>query len=183
MFSARRIANLYLAYFSKPASDRALYRAIHRHRWQRILEIGVGSGRRALRMLEVASRHHPKDDLFYVGIDGFEARPATCPGLSLKEAHRRFKARQFKAQLLPGDPYAALMRAANALRNIDLVVISADQNAASLAQAWFYLPRVLHAKSVVYQEQVGPEGAPVLVALDRATVDARAQKPHRRGVA
>ena len=182
MFSARRIANLYLAYFSKPVSDRALYRAIHRQRWQRILEIGVGSGRRALRMLDVASRHHPKEELFYVGIDEFEARAAACPGLSLKEAHRQFKARQFKAQLLPGDPYAALMRAANALRSIDLVVISADQNAASLAQAWFYLPRVLHATSVVYQEQAGPEGAPALVALDRATIDARAHKPHRRSV-
>ncbi len=134
-------------------------------------------------MLDVASRRNPKENLFYVGIDEFEARPATCPGLSLKEAHCQFKARRVKAQLLPGDPYAVLTRAANALRNIDLVVISADQKAASLAQAWFYLPRVLHAASVVYQEQVGPEGTPVLVALDRATIDARAQKPHRRAVA
>ncbi|HEX4145219.1 MAG TPA: hypothetical protein VHY91_17055 [Pirellulales bacterium] len=183
MFSARRIAYLYLAYFSKPVCDRILYRAIHRHRWQRILEIGVGSGRRALRMLDVASRRHAKDDLFYVGIDEFEARPATCPGLSLKEAHRQFKARQFKAQLLPGDPYSTLVRAANGLRNIDLVVISADQNAASLAQAWLYLPRMLHATSVVYQQQIGPEGVPVLAVVDRATIDARAQKPHRRSVA
>jgi hypothetical protein len=183
LLSVGRLKYLYLAYFSKPVSDRVLYRAIHRHRWQRILEIGVGSAHRALRMLDVASRHHPKEDLFYVGIDEFEARPATCPGLSLKETHRQFKARQFKAQLLPGDPRSALVRAANALRNIDLVVISADQNAASLAQAWFYLPRVLHADSVVYQEQVGPEGTAALVALDRATIDARAQKPHRRSVA
>lgn len=183
MLSARRIAHLYLAYFSKPASDRVLYRAIQRNRWQRILEIGVGSGRRALRMLDVASRHHPKEELFYVGIDEFEARAATCPGLCLKEAHRQFKVRQFKAQLLPGDPLSALMRAANALRNIDLVVISADQNAASLTQAWFYLPRVLHSNSVVFQEQIGPEGAQILVALDRATIDSRAQRPHRRAVA
>ena len=135
-------------------------------------------------MLDAAACRHPKENLLYVGIDEFEARPASCPGLSLKEAHCRFKARQFKAQLLPGDPHAALTCAANALRNIDLVVISADQNAASLAQAWFYLPRVLHAKSVVYQEQAGPDGAPVLVSLDRATIDARARKtpPPRRGV-
>jgi predicted O-methyltransferase YrrM len=183
LLSARHIAYLYLAYFSKPVADRALYRAIHRHRWQRILEIGVGSGRRALRMLDVASRRHAKEDLFYVGIDQFEGRPAASPGLSLKEAHCHFKARQFKAQLLPGDPYSTLMRAANALRNIDLVVISADQNAASLAQAWFYLPRMLHATSAVYQEQIDPQGVPTLVALDRATVDARAVKPHRRSVA
>jgi predicted O-methyltransferase YrrM len=183
LFSARRIAYLYLAYFSKPVSDRALYRAIYRNRWQRILEIGVGSGRRALRMLDVASRHHPNEELFYVGIDEFEARPADRPGLSLKEAHRQFKARQFKAQLLPGDPYSTLMRAANALRNIDLVVVSAEQNAASLAQAWFYLPRVLHATSVVFQELAAAEGPPTLVALDRATIEARAQKPHRRSVA
>ncbi|HTU24776.1 MAG TPA: hypothetical protein VMF30_05235 [Pirellulales bacterium] len=183
MSAHSRLAYLYLAYLSKPAGDRVLYRAIQRHRWHRILEIGVGSGQRALRMLGVAARHHALDDLLYVGIDLFEARPAGSPGLSLKEAHRQFKARQFKAQLIPGDPYSALMRAANALPNIDLVVISAGQNAASLAQAWFYFPRMLHAQSVVYQEQAGADGELTLGIVERATIDSRAQKPHRRSVA
>jgi hypothetical protein len=148
-----------------------------------VLEIGVGSAQRGLRMLELASHHHPKEDLLYVGIDLFEARPASCPGLSLKEAHRQFKAQHVKAQLIPGDPYSALMRSANGLPNLDLVVISADLNAASLAQAWFYLPRMLHAQSLVFQEQTGPEGGLTLVSIDRATVDARAQRPHRRAAA
>ena len=183
MFSVSRVKNLYLAYFSKPASDRVLYRAIRRHRWHRFLEIGVGTGSRTLRMLDLASSHHPKEELFYVGIDLFEARGTATPGLKLKEAHCRLKARGYKGQLIPGDPYSALARSANGLRNIDVVVIAADQNAASLAQAWFYLPRVLHAKSVVYHEQAVAEGGMSLVVVDRATIEARAQRPHRRTVA
>jgi hypothetical protein len=183
LFSVSRLKHLYLAYFSKPLGDRPLYRAIRKRRWHRFLEIGIGSGQRALRMLDVASAGHPKEELFYVGIDQFEARAPGTAGLKLKDAHCQFKAAGFRAQLIPGDPYGALARSANALRDIDVVLVAADQNAASLAQAWFYLPRVLHAESVVYQEQVGADGVHSLVVVDRATLEARAQKPHRRAVA
>ncbi len=179
MFSARRIKHLYLAYFSKPVSDRPLYKAIRRRRWRRFLEIGIGTGQRALRMLDVASAGHPKEDLLYVGIDLFEARKAGVAGLSLKDAHCRFKALGVKTQLIPGDPKGALARSANALRDIDVVLIAADQDAASLAGAWFYLPRMLHAQSVVYHEQVGADGSVSLSIVDRPTIDARGQKPRR----
>ena len=165
-------------------SDRALYRAIQRHRWQRILEIGVGSGRRALRMLDVASQPPPERGSVLRRHRPVRSATGGRPGLSLKEAHCQFKARQFKAQLLPGDPYAALARAANALRNIDLVVISADQNAASLA-AGLVLSTAGAARQVGRLPGAGrPRGD-----LGRwspwtgPTIDARAQKPHRRGVA
>jgi hypothetical protein len=183
LFSVRRVKHLYLAYFSKPVIDRPLYQAIRRHRWQRFLEIGIGTAQRALRMLEVASGHHPKEELFYVGIDLFEARGPAAPGLTLKDAHCQFKAAGFKAQLIPGDPHSGLSRTANALKDIDAVVISADATDASLARAWFYLPRVLHATSVVYQEQRGSEGTLSLSIVERAAIEAKAQKPHRRAVA
>ncbi len=101
-------------------------------------------------------------------------------GLSLKEAHRSFKTLGVAIQLVPGDPFSALARTANALREIDLVLISADQDAESLDRAWFYLPRVLHATSVVFLEQVNPDGALSLLALNRADVEARVRKPPRR---
>jgi hypothetical protein len=180
LLAASRLQYLYLAYFSRPHSERALYRAIHRSRLHRILEIGIGRGIRAQRMTDVAMRHHPKQELRYVGIDLFEGRPVADSGMSLKEAFRLFKAKGIPAQFVPGDPFSALARAANSLRDIDLVVISADQDAESLERAWFYLPRVLHSTSVVYIEQANADGAPSLLALSRAEVETRARKHTRR---
>jgi hypothetical protein len=170
---------LYFAYFSKPKADRKLYRAIRRQRCRRFLEIGLGNGRRAFRMLDVAAGCHPREELRYCGIDLFESRPADSPGLTLKDAHRLFKTKGIKAQFGPGDPYSALARAANGLREIDLVLISADQDAESLERAWFYLPRTLHASSLVFWEQTNPAGETSLLILSRAEVEARARKPGR----
>ena len=178
-----RIAYLQLAYFSKPASDRALYRAIHRHRCQRILEIGVGSGRRASACSRSPRATTRKRICFTPGSTNSKLGRRACPGLSLKEAHRQFKARSSRPSSYLATPMRSLMRAANALRKIDLVVISADQKPLLSRRLGFIYRGCLHATSVVYQEQAGAEGTPVLVALDRATIDARAQKPHRRSVA
>ncbi len=180
MLAASRLHYLYLAYFSKPHGDRAVYRAIRRHRWHRFLEIGVGHAAQAQRMINVALGQQAKDQVRYVGIDLFEARTVPSSGISLKDAHRTFKALGISAQLVPGDPLGALARAANALRDIDLVIISADQNVESLDRAWFYLPRVLHATSVVFLEKVNPDATLSVIALNRSEVDARARKPQRR---
>ena len=90
----------------------------------------------------------------YTGIDLFESRGADASvGLSLIEAHRMLKATGPNVQLVPGDPFSALARIANSLGRADLVVISADQDESSLRRAWFYIPRILHAGSVVFIEQ------------------------------
>ena len=180
MLAASRLHYAYLAYFSKPQAERAVYRAIRRQRWHRFLELGVGHGLRAQRMIQLASASRPKDEVRYVGIDLFEARTVAGSGLTLKEAHRSLKALAVSIQLVPGDPFSALARAANALRDIDLVIISADQDAESLERAWFYLPRVLHPTSVVFLEQVNPDGVRSLLALNRADVETRARKQPRR---
>jgi hypothetical protein len=180
LLAASRLHYIYLAYFSKPHGDRPLYRAIRQHKCQRFLEIGIGRGIRAGRMLKIAEQQRPKDQLRYVGIDLFEARTVPDSGLSLKDAHRSFKTLGISAQLVPGDPYSAMARAANALRDIDLVVISADLDADSMTKAWFYLPRVLHATSLVFLEQANPDGTLSLLALDRSQVEVRARKPQRR---
>jgi hypothetical protein len=109
---------------------------------------------RALRMIEIASVGVPARQVQYIGIDPFEDRtPDDGPGLSLKEAHRLLARTGARIQLLPGDPATALARAANSLKNVDLVVISAGPNVAELAPMWFYFPRMLHAGSVVLVEE------------------------------
>jgi len=122
IFSHLRL--LYLCYFSKPIEDRPVYRAIRRHHARKIVEVGVGDGHRAVRMIEVAHWASPSFDIHYVGMDPFEAR--TEPngrGLSLKAAHqllsgkrgRRSSSAGIRVQLVPGNPSDGLMRMANSL--------------------------------------------------------------------
>ncbi len=149
---------LYLSYLSKPAGDRILFRALRRHRVRKILEIGIGTTDRTLRMVRLAERLAAGDTVRYSAVDLFEARPKTVEALSLKEAHRLLKTTTAHSQLIPGEPAPALSRTANSLPGLDLVLISAAHDEASLAGAWFYLPRMLHDGSVVLRETAGEAG-------------------------
>ena len=108
--------------------------------------------------MKLAQRGAGDEPVRYAALDLFEARPAgSPPGQSLKETHQALSPTGAKVQLIPGDPAQALARAANSLQGMDLVVISADYDVASLGGAWFYLPRMLHATSRVYLESRLPD--------------------------
>lgn len=154
---ATTLRYLYLSYFSKPASDRALYRVLKQKRPRKVVEIGIGATDRTLRMLDFAQRLLEGEAIRYAAIDLFEARDATAEKLSLKDCHRLLKTTQAQSQLIPGDPAGALARVANSLLDVDLVLISAAHDDASLAGAWFYLPRMLNAGSIVLREVAGSE--------------------------
>jgi hypothetical protein len=173
---------LYLAYFSKPVGERVLYRAIRRTRARRILEIGIGDPARTVRMIGLANRLADGESVRYAAIDLFEARPSDQGAhLPLKEAHRMLKGTPAQVQLIPGEPGKALAQVANALTNVDLMLISADHGDASLEGAWFYLPRMLHADSVVFREgRDDATGGKAPRPLDRAEIQARAASGRRR---
>lgn len=182
-----RLKLLYLTHFSKPIADRAIYRAIGRLRPKLILEIGVGSGSRALRMIGQLQLLDPTLELRYVGIDQFEARPKTeATHLTLKEAHSLLRATPAKVQVVPGDPLSALSRVANSLKDVDLVIVSHDQQGESLDRAWFFLPRTLHDKTLVLQEVSAGEGSKVptkFVTVERSEVETRARQFVRKKAA
>ncbi len=158
--SLNTLRYLYLAYLSKPVGDRVLYRAVRGVRAGRILEIGIGSADRTLRLVSLAQRASGAEAIRYAAIDPFEARGADKPvGLSIKETHRMLAGSGAKVQLIPGDPAHALPRAANGLTGTDLIVVGADYDVASLGEAWFYVPRMLHAGTRVYLESRSAEGA------------------------
>ena len=152
MSAASRIKYAYYAYLAKPKSERKLYREIRRRRPQRIVELGLSSKQRSLRMLRVVARYAP-GPVEYTGIDLFEARGKDYEGLTLKQAHKLFKPMASKVRLLPGDPFSALAAASNTLVGTDLLIISVDQNLESLTKAWFYVPRMLTSTSLVLHEQ------------------------------
>jgi hypothetical protein len=166
MSGPTRLRLLYLSHLSQPAADRPVYRAVRQTPVRSIVELGLGTGQRALRMIEVATLNHPIERISYTGIDLFEARgPSDGPGLPLKEAHRLLKATGARIRLVPGDPWSALSRTANTLTGIDLVIVGADQDPDSLARAWFFLPRMLHENSKVLHAYRGERDAVQLVEL------------------
>lgn len=184
MLIASRLKCLYLAYFSRPACDRGLYRAMARSKTRRILEIGLGDATRAQRLIAVAHRYSGGEAIRYTAIDLFEARPANAPGLQLKQAHKLLKATGAQVQLIPGDPASALARSANALQNTDLVLIAGGHGETQMAGAWFYLPRMLHPGSAVYVESChGDGGLPVLTRLSPSEIESRATAARRRRAA
>ena len=143
----------YLTLLSNPPQDRRIYQAIAKQAPAAILEVGIGSGERASRMIELALRYQAPDRLRYIGIDLFEARPPENPGLTLKRAHRQLSEWGASIRLIPGDPAYALTCTANGLGPVDLVVISGDQHLAPDSRAWFYLPRILAREALVFEER------------------------------
>jgi hypothetical protein len=155
----QRLHLAYLGHFSRPANERCLYQAVWRHRMSSMVEIGMGTGLRSQRLITAARYVAPDRGVRFTGIDMFEARAADAAGMTLKSAHRMLKPLVHKLQLVPGDPFAALSRMANALGGTDLIVVSADQVGDCLERAWFYLPRMLHENSWVFVQEAGGDAA------------------------
>lgn len=169
------LRTFYLSYLSTPVSDRLIYRTVRRQEVRKILELGIGVGQRAVRMIEVASRSHPLREIQYTGMDPFEARSAADgPGVTLKMAHRLLGATGARIQLIPGDPFVELARVANFLGQVDLVVISASLNPQHLPRAWLYVPRLLDERSRVFLEGLLPGGRTWLRTLERSAIEALA---------
>jgi hypothetical protein len=174
----------FLAYLSRPAADRFIYRAIMRGKIGRIVELGIGDGRRALRMIAAAARHLELADIQYAGIDPFEGREAADgPGLPLIEAHRLLKQSGAKIKLVPGDPCQGLIRSANALANADLLLISSSLDAERLRPMWFFVPRMLHARSLVLWETAGANGTKSFCRIGQSEIAAWASESQRRKAA
>ena len=171
---------LYYCYAARPSSDRVLYQAIRRKRARSILELGVGTGRRAKRLIGMAQRHHAPEAVVYVGLDPFESRTSQDgPGTTLKIAYRTLRATGARVRLLPGEPLAVLAQAANTLGTVDLAVFSARLDPALLAEAWFYVPRLLHPQSELYVETELPDNRRAIRRLEPGEIAALAATRRR----
>ena len=179
MAGLSRLRLFYLLHFSKPASDRLVYRELRRKKARKIVEIGMGTAERAVHAINVLKGFHEAAEIHYTGIDQFEARIiGDGQRLTLRDAHRVLKATGARVQLVPGTAGEALSRVANGLKEIDAVIISADQSPEQMAQAWFYLPRMVHGSTLFFQETalLGGEKTMHLLSRDeiaRLTVQGR----------
>lgn len=152
MRPASSLQSLYLRFLSRPRHWRSLYAHLHRARPRRILQIGLGDGANTERILGLSLAQPRPEPVKFTGIDLFESRPQSDIGMSLKEAHARFRGERLEIRLLPGQPAQVLTRFANELRGTDLVLIAGDQASGVREHAWHFLPRMLHKDSQVWIE-------------------------------
>lgn len=178
------LCRCYWCYWSRPAHARILYRLLYRRTIRAILQLGIPSPTLTRQFLRVAARQAHPATLAYTGVDLFEARPEGLPKLSLKDAFATLRQEHVRVQLVPGDPDAALARVANFLGPIDLVLVTADQDPASLARAWRWLPRMLRPEAVVMAEERPARGQTVawraLSASELQSLVAAASQRRRR---
>lgn len=170
MSAGALIRSTWLLYFSQPANDRALYKAVKGRTIRSVLEFGVGDGNRTKNLLEVISWQAENLPLRYTGIDLFEARPKGQKGLTLKQAFADIRAPEVKVQLVPGLPYDALLRCSSALSEIDLIILSADQQPTDFEKAWKFIARTVHDKTLILREQPAGAGKTVFQTLPVAEV-------------
>lgn len=105
-------------------------------------------------MIEIAKLVSPQQEVHYVGVDMFEARSESDgPGLTLKAAHQLLRSDNVRVQLVPGNPPDVLVRMANSLGKVDLLIVPADLDLEMLGRLWFFVPRMLHDNSCVFAEQ------------------------------
>lgn len=157
----------YLAYLAKPVADRALYRLIKRERVCRIVELGIRSLPRVADLIATAQRFSPEAEIHYTAVDWFDMRPSEMPPLKLIEAHRVLKSSGAKIRLLPGNPGHTLRDVANSLQKCDLILIGSSVTEEDFASAWFYLPRMCHARTNVLwasEQSVGIAHRPISFA-------------------
>jgi hypothetical protein len=175
---------IYLTHFSKPKSNCPVYQAIRRHGMRKIVELGVGTCQRALRMIEVAKLTLPQRDIGYVGMDLFEGRTESDgPGLCLKAAHQLLRPTGVQVQLVPGSPSESLARTANSLGKIDLLIVPAELDSPSSGRLWFFVPRMLHERSVVFVERALADGPSDLRIKPRCEIEELAAGGVRRRAA
>ena len=157
--SAANIAQFaYFAYLAKPKAERRIYRLIRRFRTARILAVGLGDLVRVRRMLQVAQRFAPDGQVQFTGIDLFELRPQPKASFPIIKAHRELGGLAKEVRLVPGDLTSAIPTIANSHPNIDLLLLGAEVRKPDLAAVEYYLPRMLHAGSVILHESRADTG-------------------------
>lgn len=144
----------YLAHFSKPRTQRQLYRLVKAHKICRIVEIGIESLERTAAVIAVAQRFAGSEQVAYTGLDWFDTRSDELPQLTLKQAHCELQASGAAVRLVPGDPARSVASIANSHQQTGLLLLSAMVPESSLAPAWFYFPRMVDNESVVLRERI-----------------------------
>lgn len=163
------LQKIYWARFSKPVSERPLFKYLLDHPVSSILEIGVGDGARMQRIAKLVRLSPGAEQLRYIGVDEFESAKSGRH-LSLKQAHQLANQLGFKASLIPGEISAAIPRVAHKMGASDLIIVDGGLNPQEplVGVVGTWLNRLAHSGSgVIACETSGSE----LVVVDSAKLE------------
>jgi hypothetical protein len=146
-----------LTRFSKPVSDRAVYRYVAAQAPRSILEIGLSSMERTCNLLQFAQRSAKTREIRYCGIDLFDARAAS-PTIRLKDAHCQLRKLVGAVRLIPGDLSAIHPGLANQIGNHDLVIATLSGNLEDCRPAATLLPRLIAENGRLLLREGGEAG-------------------------
>ncbi len=167
-----KIRDFCSSHFSKPSESRQLHRDIRQFNIRKIVELGIDDGSRAMTLIEAASQNSTSSDVHYVGMDPFEGRSESDgQPIHLKDVHQRLRATGARVQLVPGNPADSLIRLANSLGKIDLLIVPEALESPANARMWFFVPRMLHDNSQVYVERCNSEGQRTFCRKARSEID------------
>lgn len=168
------LQRFFLTKLSSPASDRPLWKHLLSSPVSSILQLGMGNGQQAVKVLQLAALHPHDGPIRFAGVDLFESANQPSQHLKLKEAHRLCAEAGVKAHLIPGDFRMALPRVAVTILPSDLVIINQAYEVGcegyEVLNAW--LPRLIHPSSRVFAKN-GKSGM-------MATVDVQAASQARK---
>lgn len=144
------LQKIYWTRFSKPTTERALFKHLIECPVRSILEIGVGDGSRMQRIANLVQLADDAEQLRYIGIDEFESASGGRH-LSLKQAHQLASQLGFKASLIPGDHSGAVPRVAHKMGASDLVIVDGGLNPQepSVGIIGTWLNRLAHSQSTI----------------------------------
>ncbi len=172
-----------LCWFSKPKAERPIYKFLRQHPARSILELGLNTEERTLSLIRLMRRLSPGQEIRYVGIDLFDARPNHLPRLTLKQIHQVTQKSGAAARLIPGDAISGMVRCVNQIQNIDLVIISADQDVEQMSKAWSHMPRILSPQGTVFlshgKSSIDVASVERLTSQQMEALAAKAQKMRR----
>ena len=184
MFSfGRFFKRLWFHYFSTPSADRPLLGAVAGKAIRSVVEIGIADTSRTRQLWDALAFRPENLPLKYTGIDLFESRPKSQPALSIKGAYSELRRDGVQVKLVPGDAASALNRTANSLTGTDLLIISAMIGESDLARAWTWMPRMLHAGTIIFQESRDAAGASTWQRLSIVEIQQRAKAGKTRKAA
>ena len=108
-----------------------------------VLEISVGDGSRAVEVLAALRNRAP---VRYVAIDQFEMAGGET---TLKAFHRKMRTNDIRPQVFPEPIDRGLVRVANTVGAVDLVIIAAEPANWQTPETLSLLARVLHDQTTV----------------------------------
>ena len=147
-----------LAFFSKEAGDRQLFRLIKSQKSLRFVEFGIESLERTTKALSLAGDYAKQSKVQYAGFDPFDARSNGADSLSLIDAHRELSKLEASVRLVPGLISSGVQAMANTLLDTDMILIGQSVSDEALEPIWYYLPRMSHPGTQIIREDAS-EGA------------------------